>query len=312
LFGRTVQGVRATATAQILSGNAVDCMKPWAIVDKWEEHWEGGAPSTLPWSPDSHYDRWKDPPGPVQWTDDPALTGIDTPDIYIAPTEDDPGTGFQPFDADGNPTADYGTVVTMTESTGAGYDELSPGFFLKLDLLGGNYNQNILGCTSETYGIGQRVPIQTGGAVGQTNHGVYQSTGPGSDPLALYERDPTARWNTTTKQIENSCAPGPCPYLRSGATKYVPFSPRIVPVAVFDIDRYLRDDPSGSNADALVTITNIFGFFVLSQAEASAIRGTAITSGDVWGVLVSIPGVTKGSSTVPITASFLKQVILVR
>ncbi len=37
LFGRTVQGVRATATAQILSVDESDCLKPWAVADKWGE-----------------------------------------------------------------------------------------------------------------------------------------------------------------------------------------------------------------------------------------------------------------------------------
>ena len=38
VFGRTEQGVRATATAQIVSGNASDCLKPWAVADRWTEN----------------------------------------------------------------------------------------------------------------------------------------------------------------------------------------------------------------------------------------------------------------------------------
>ena len=43
IMGITVQDVRATATAQVQTGNAVECMKPWAIADKWDENWENGA-----------------------------------------------------------------------------------------------------------------------------------------------------------------------------------------------------------------------------------------------------------------------------
>ncbi len=35
LLGISAQGVRATATARILVGNAVNCMRPWGIPDKW-------------------------------------------------------------------------------------------------------------------------------------------------------------------------------------------------------------------------------------------------------------------------------------
>ena len=41
-FGRLVgvddQGVRATATAQIVTGDMTDCLKPWAVLDRWDEY----------------------------------------------------------------------------------------------------------------------------------------------------------------------------------------------------------------------------------------------------------------------------------
>ena len=37
LVGVTDQGVQATATAQVLYGDSADCVKPWAIPDKWDE-----------------------------------------------------------------------------------------------------------------------------------------------------------------------------------------------------------------------------------------------------------------------------------
>jgi len=38
MLGITQQGVRATATAQVTSGNAVRCIKPWGIADKWQDN----------------------------------------------------------------------------------------------------------------------------------------------------------------------------------------------------------------------------------------------------------------------------------
>ena len=35
IMGITTQDVRATATAQMLTGNATDCLKPWAVAEHW-------------------------------------------------------------------------------------------------------------------------------------------------------------------------------------------------------------------------------------------------------------------------------------
>src|SRR5262245_44667348 len=58
LVGVSSQGVRATATAQVIAANAVECMKPWAVADKWQEHWEGGSASAAPWTPQSTFDKY--------------------------------------------------------------------------------------------------------------------------------------------------------------------------------------------------------------------------------------------------------------
>ena len=59
IMGITSQDVRATATAQVITGNAAECMKPWAVADKWDEHWEDGKPSTAPWTPDDAFDKYR-------------------------------------------------------------------------------------------------------------------------------------------------------------------------------------------------------------------------------------------------------------
>ena len=59
-WGSLDQGVRATATARVAVANASDCLKPWAIPDKWLDNHDVTAPiepahgrRTTPSRPDS-------------------------------------------------------------------------------------------------------------------------------------------------------------------------------------------------------------------------------------------------------------------
>src|SRR5687768_9836199 len=74
LVGVFEQGVRATATAQVAAANASDCLKPWAIADKWAEN--NPVPNST-WTPTSTFDP----------------TGA-TPDVYEPQNGSDPGTSF--------------------------------------------------------------------------------------------------------------------------------------------------------------------------------------------------------------------------
>jgi hypothetical protein len=295
IFGMTSQDIRATATARVITGNAVECMKPWAVADKWDENWESGAPNSGPWTTDSDFDKYIKKG--QDYYPNPAVT---TPDVYIAPSAGDPGTGFTPFDADGDPTSDYGLQITL--KVGSAHDSISAGWFLALDLPnpdgssgsgGADYQNNIRNCNGTIFKIGDTVPTETGDMVGPTKQGV---AGGGPDGLGLTQKDPGATWNNTTKSVQGSCAPGICAdgvwYARS---------PRIVPVPLFSIDDYYAGAPSGKGT---VTITNIMGFFIEGMCGAG--------NRDVCGRLVAIPGTTVGTTSVDDTASFLYHVLLVR
>jgi Flp pilus assembly protein TadG len=295
IMGITSQDVRATATAQVQTGNAVECMKPWAVADKWDENWEGGAPNSGPWTIDSDFDKY-DKVG-NDYVPDPAVT---TPDVYIAPTANSPGTGFAPFDSDGHPTSDYGLQLTL--KLGSSESNLSSGWFLALDLpnpdgSGGSgatdYRNSIRNCNGTVFKIGDSVPTETGNMIGPTSQGV---AGGGPDGMGLTQKDPGATWNTSTRSIQGSCAPGVCAdgvwYARS---------PRIVPVPLFNLDDYFAGSPTGKET---VTITNIMGFFIEGMCGPG--------NKDVCGRLVAIPGLTRGGGSVTETASFLRKVLLVR
>jgi len=288
IMGINSQNVRATATAQVATGNAAECLKPWAVGDRWHENWEGGAPNTGPWTPLSIFDKYKKQGS--EWLPDPAVT---TPDVYTAPSATSPGTGFTPFDADGNPTTEYGLQLTL--KVGSAQDTISAGWFQALDLPfpdgtsgsgGADYRNFIGNCTTRVFKIGDSVPVETGNMVGPTGQGVGD----------LVAKDPGATWNPTTKTIEGSCAPGICP-----DGQYHARSPRIIAIPLFDIDAFFAGSPNGKTT---VTITNLMGFFVEGMGGAG--------NKDVVGRLVAIPGVTLGSGSVDETASFLRKVLLVR
>jgi Putative Flp pilus-assembly TadE/G-like len=287
IFNINSQDVRATATAAVIKGNASDCLKPWAVADKWEEHWENGAASTAPWDASKAFDKY-DKFGNL----DPTVTD---PDVYVPPTPISNGTGFMPFNADGTPTNDYGLQLTL--KIGDSKDRLSSGWFQALDLpdangnptSGGNdYRNNIAGCTGITFAIGDTVNVDSeqGNMVGPTKQGV-------DDLVAM---DPGATWNVSTKSIQGSCAPGVCP-----GGQYRSHSPRIVAVPLINLDAFFAGSPNGKSQ---VSIVNIVGFFI------EGMGGTG--NKDVIGRLVAIPGVTKGTTSVDDTASFLHKVLLVR
>src|SRR5688572_23905386 len=76
LVGLVNQGVRATAIARASFGNATDCMKPWALVDRWNERFEDGMPVTFPpnsWDWESQFDKY----------DKDGTQVINPPDEYI-------------------------------------------------------------------------------------------------------------------------------------------------------------------------------------------------------------------------------------
>jgi len=346
LVGINTQDVQATATARIISGTQSNCLRPWMMADKWAENvrctaangsgCQSYAANTAPWTLLDTYDKWTHSGN--SWIIDPQLApgnpGGLTPDLYRAPGTNgttDPGTGFRLKNIDGT-YADYGQFMQM--KLGGNQSQVSPGWFLSVDMgqvwpsdpngsptptpralctngacpNGGAqlYNWTIKNCAGGTAGIGDWLKVETGNMTGPTGQGSY------TDSDALYQRDPGATWNDSTHEIENSCAPGVC-----ADGRYYAESPRIVPVSLFDLNAYLASGYTGSNGYA--RITNIFGFFVLSRAQGQTLAaargvdtGNGTQSDTVFGIMVSAPGLTAGTSNIPPTSSFLLTIVLVR
>ena len=53
-----------------------------------------------------------------------------------------------------------------------------------------------------------------------------------------------------------------------------PESPRIVPVAILDIDKYLAQNPTGSGG--VISVVNIFGFFIEGMGDYNDTDGSIV------------------------------------
>ncbi len=281
IVGLTTQGVQATATAEAMAGNATECLKPWALVDRWTDNWCGNKlcnPAPSPWTINSTFDKYKN-----NGALDPKVT---TPDTYTAPTANSPGSGFAPVDGSGNLTADYGLELTL--KTGQAND-FNAGSFQALDLVcsGANcYEDAIRHCVGVTNFIGQSVTVETGDMTGKNKAGTYTAND------SLCNQDPGATWD---------------PSLNGGhggikGSAYA-ISPRLVAVPLISPD----DFALAKNGKASVAVENIMGLFIECPPQVKPAPDTVI------GRLVLAPGtkVTGGSNVGPQSA-FLKVFTLVR
>ena len=303
LVGVADQGVRATATAQVVGADTTDCLKPWAVVDRWDEFEPGGAEPDYPnvdpdYLPDSTYDKYSTGQGnqPPQEND-----------FYKPATKTDAGTGFRL-------PADEGLQYAI--KVGDASNTVSSGWFraIRLPRLDGQngasvYKDNILSCNGlpSSYAepetvcpatIGQDdmaywaargcYTVETGNMVGPTSQGIEE----------LILRDAGASWSTTGKEIINSKFTPP--------TK----SPRVVPIGVMNIDMYMAQDPNGSTP--VIRMENIYGYFIEGMGDVSPTGViTPNKSGkSVIGRIMTIPAT--GASKLTNQSTFLRSIILVR
>ncbi len=111
IVGINQQRLRATATAQMAAGNRTECLKPWAISDKWRE---------LSTPPNTIYNP-----------------GVD---VYVPPAKGNEAT------MTGYTLADVGTILTLKE--GDPHDALNPSFYYEIGDAN-TYRDAIEGCVIE-------------------------------------------------------------------------------------------------------------------------------------------------------------------
>jgi Flp pilus assembly protein TadG len=276
--GLTSQGIRATATAAVEAANATTCLKPWAVIDKWAEHWPIDPGTwTLGSSTFDKYDKW----GNL----DPAIT---TPDVFTAPTAYDFGTGFHPFEADGHTyTSDWGREMILKEGQQSDYS-FATGWFAALALTnstGGNdYNYNIEHCVGVTYKVGDLIQTEPGQMQGPTAQGVL------TDVNSLINQDVNAVWDPSLNAGHGG--------VRGSAYT---LSPRIVAIPLVNPDIMMQLNSGGRTT---VPISNIMGFFIASFDNSAK---------SITGYMQPMPGefVAGGGPTGP-GGSFLRAIVLVR
>jgi len=296
IFGKLLnissQGVRATATARVASGNATNCMRPFAVADRWNDIVD---PSLTP----PKFQRWNTQGGN-------AGTELNPKDIYTPPSAGSAGTGY-------NLSQHFGSQVILKTGNNPNSvaGSIGPGWSLPLRLPDGDggyvsgandFTNAIKQCIGNPVAVGDYLPTENGVMNGPTKQGVE------TDQDSLINQDPHAQWDGT--KIAGSCAPG-CAAL----------SPRIVPIAVFDMDEFqwrtaannwntpwipgVGPGTGSFNCPAggrCVRVANILGFFVEGFA-----------GGDVTGRLVSYPGeFVLGAPSVGGGAAFLMNIQLVR
>ena len=297
IFGKLLnissQGVRATATARVALGNATNCMRPFAVADKWIDN---VSPALNP----KKFERWQKA-GSI-------AVQLNPKDVYVPPSSASAGTGY-------TVAADLGAPVTLKRGNPnqTADNNVEPGWTLPVRLPDGDggylsgasdYNAAIKHCVGNPVSVGQYLPTEDGVMSGPTTQGVS------TDADSLINQDSGATWNTSTNSVEGTCAP-----------TCAPSSPRIVPIAVFDMDEYqwrkaenywtTAWEPGvgpGTGAFSCPTgggcirVTNILGFFV-----------DGMSGSDVVGHLASYPGeFVLDAPTVGGGAAFLMKVQLVR
>jgi hypothetical protein len=298
LFGVTEQGVKATATAEVLYGTSVNCVRPWAIPDKWEEYKNdvtSPPPAKVGWDPADSFERYDSSgnllPGTPDfyqpWGDYSTLP----PSPYWKPELFPDGTGYTNHSV--TQGGDYGLKFVL--KPGNPHNAIAPGWFYPVVTqsccVGGDcYRDSISGCVCPNDFLAPPAMIQNepGNMIGPTKQGVD----------ALVAQDPGAYWDPDANDGKGGIGGGCMATNPPSCTTTNGMSPRLVPIPVFDPDVYDKGKASGRQD---IQITKLVGFFVLPM-----------NGKDVEGYLMDYPTVPVAGPPAPPGATFLISIALVR
>ncbi|HEY3158692.1 MAG TPA: pilus assembly protein TadG-related protein [Vicinamibacterales bacterium] len=175
LFGVPTVNIDATATAEASPANAMTCVKPFAIPDKWIEN------KNPPWTTGSTFDRY-DNKGNV----------LPNADVYIPAGQ----AGYSGY----NPTRDKGTLLTLRAGTG---NNIEPSMYyswaMPTNTGADDYDLNISGCNTTVVHWGDSMTQEPGDMTGPTNQGIDD----------LIAKDPNAYWDTAKNEVHTSMNPSP-------------------------------------------------------------------------------------------------------
>jgi Flp pilus assembly protein TadG len=171
-FGMPTANIAATATAEASDANAMTCVKPFTIPDKWSEK------QTPPWDDTDTYDAFDNKGRPLA-----------NPDIYIPANQ----PGYTGYNQDSN----RGQILTIRAATG---NNITVSFYFSISLgkpviTGGDpYRDNIANCNHTIYYWGDPLVQEPGAMEGPTIQGAEE----------LIAKDPSAYWDTATNTVKGS------------------------------------------------------------------------------------------------------------
>ena len=235
LVGVDEQGVRATATAEALFGNSTDCVKPFAIPDKWLE--QRGDEGPAGWSEEDRFERYV-PNGPNRGQ-------VYQPDADSYP----PGSGYSSTSVTLG-GGDYGRRIVL--KFGNPNQATAPGWYQPVVINpsegpgGANYEANIATCDNTFIGPGTVLEAEPGGMKGPTAHGMRD----------LIAQDDEAEWDPNLYGPNLGGVKGGC--MASGDCVV---SPRLVAIPVYDPDAYDAGHASGRNG-ITINVVKVIGFFM--------------------------------------------------
>ena len=165
-FGMSTADIAATATAEASPSNAMTCVKPFTIPDRWIENTRrrrGTPDDTF-----DEYDKWGNP--------------LADPDVYYPATDKATYTGY-------NATRDRGLEVVLKAGND---DKIAPSSIYPWRIPGNSgasdYERDIGGCNTLIMGFGDDLDPEPGNMVGPTSAGMDDSDRAGI---------PSAYWDTT-------------------------------------------------------------------------------------------------------------------
>ena len=176
IFDLPAVDIAAAATAEASPANAMTCVKPFTIPDRWIEN------SSPPWTTSSTFDRY-DSKGKV----------IPNADVYVPPGQ--PGYGGY------DPTRDRGLPLMIRAGTG---NNIQPTFYWSWKMPGEDigadfYRDNIAGCNMTVVHFGDPMAQEPGNMSGPTMDGID----------SLIAQDPLAYWDTAANKVQSSKGPSP-------------------------------------------------------------------------------------------------------
>jgi Flp pilus assembly protein TadG len=176
LFGIPTVDIAASATAEVSPANAMTCVKPFMIPDKWVENVDKSGNPTGTWSPTSEYNAF-----------DKQGVPMPNPDVYRG-ANDPAYTGYTVAN-------DVGKQLVLRAGTG---DGINPSFYYSWKMPGDTggdfYRQNIANCNTSLMTWGDLITQEPGAMSGPTIQGIDD----------LIAKDPTAQWDTSCNCVINS------------------------------------------------------------------------------------------------------------